>query len=74
MAMLHVLIQAEDGIIGPAARYQTVSVFDNYDDAWTALLKSFNDYGGNGDYDETFGNAYIDDGRVVWQIITDVEE
>lgn len=71
---MYVLIQAENGLIGPGATFQSVSVFDTYDDAWAALLKSFNDYGGNGKVDEVFGNAYVDDGQVVWQIISDVKE
>ena len=72
--MIHILIQAEDGLVGPASTYQSVTVFDTYEDAWAALLKAFNDYGGNGEFSETFGNAYVDDGRMVWQIITCVKE
>lgn len=74
MKMVHILIQAEYGLVGPASAYQSVTVFDTYEDAWAALLKAFNDYGGNGKVDEVFGNAYVDDGRMVWQIMTCVKE
>ena len=71
--MLHVLIQAEDGLIGPGATYQDVKVFASYDDAWNELLRRFNEFGGNGELNEEFGNGYCytGDGMLVWQIITD---
>lgn len=70
--MKHVLIEAEDGLIGPGSKYQLVTVFDSYEDAWDELMRRFDEFGGCGEYNEAFGNAYYDGsgGMMVWQIIT----
>ena len=72
--MKHVLIEAEDGLIGPAAwdKYLQVTVFDSYDDAWNELMHHFIEFGGDGEYNYEFSNAYCycGGGMMVWQIIT----
>ena len=70
--MKHVLIEAQDAMIGPGSTWQQVWVFGTYEEAWAKLLHSFNEFGADGELNEQFGNGYCytGDGMLVWQIIT----
>ena len=63
-----ILVKAEDGMIGPAARGTAEATsYDCYDDAVAAMARDIEVEGG-GEFSIDFGTGYARDGAVAYEI------